>query len=149
MLIVIVPIIGIAVQDIISKQCQQNIACCQSSPSTTVSISKHHLSHQRLIRTGRRPHRPWSPLHCPRFPRLSCLLGRLCLDWATLLNGIVCGRTLDLVLGFRARETSSWTDRVRETWWRVAPRRKTVLFVCTAFRAFAGAFGRWSRCIET
>ncbi|KAI3006045.1 fungal hydrophobin [Aspergillus niger] len=30
-----IPIIGIAVQDIISKQCQQNIACCQSSPSTT------------------------------------------------------------------------------------------------------------------
>ncbi|PYH70056.1 hydrophobin family protein [Aspergillus vadensis CBS 113365] len=30
-----IPIIGIAVQDIINKQCQQNIACCQSSPSTT------------------------------------------------------------------------------------------------------------------
>ncbi|GKZ20979.1 hypothetical protein AbraCBS73388_006617 [Aspergillus brasiliensis] len=30
-----VPIIAIAVQDIVNKQCQQNIACCQSSPSNT------------------------------------------------------------------------------------------------------------------
>ena len=145
---IIVPIIGIAVQDIINKQCQQNIACCQSSPSTTASTSGYHAPHHKLTGTGRRPHRPWSSLHCPRLPRLSCFRASLCLGLATLLNGIVCGRTLDLVLGFRARETS-WTDRVRGTWWRVAPRRKTVLFVSTAFRAFAGAFGRWSRCIET
>ncbi|OOF94799.1 hypothetical protein ASPCADRAFT_208459 [Aspergillus carbonarius ITEM 5010] len=29
-----VPIIGIAVQDIVNQQCKQNIACCQSSPSS-------------------------------------------------------------------------------------------------------------------
>ncbi|KAJ5464577.1 uncharacterized protein N7458_000263 [Penicillium daleae] len=29
-----IPIVGIAVQDLIKKHCQQNIACCQNSPSS-------------------------------------------------------------------------------------------------------------------
>lgn len=56
----VVPILlgAIGVQDLIKKHCQQNIACCQNSPSGAVSRNSTHIFlHLLIYNAGRRPGR--------------------------------------------------------------------------------------------
>ena len=68
-------LIGIPIQDLVNQKCKQNIACCQNSPSSAVSIPSS-ISHKlnTNIHLELRPGWPWPPLRCPWLHHLSLFL---------------------------------------------------------------------------
>jgi hypothetical protein len=68
-------LIAIPIQDLVNQKCKQNIACCQNSPSSAVSL---HLATTSIylanISSELRPHWSWPALRCPWLHHLSALL---------------------------------------------------------------------------
>jgi hypothetical protein len=67
-------LIAVPIQDLINQKCKQNIACCQNSPSSAVSIFPPISMSLHLTKTELRSRWPWPPLCCPWLHHLSAFL---------------------------------------------------------------------------
>jgi hypothetical protein len=68
-------LINVPIQDLVNQKCKQNIACCQNSPSSAVSIPTVTVYRSALTFLAElRPHRSRPSLHCPWLHHLNASL---------------------------------------------------------------------------